>query len=125
MEMKHGLPGAAAVVDDRTITVGQLALSGELCSHQLQAPEHCRVLSRGIGERNDVLPRTNQDVGRRLRMDVLKREDCLVLVHQLCGNFFSADLAEQAIFHNDPSASRVEIENPSISQADRWFDLAA
>jgi len=72
--MKHGLPCAAAVIDDRPISFGEIAVCGELCGDKLQLAQHRRVLRRRVGERTQMLPWTDQDVGWRLRVDVLKRE---------------------------------------------------
>src|SRR5258706_6896831 len=54
-----------------------------------------------------MFPRANEDVRRRLRLNVFKREYFIVGIDEFRGNFFSADLAEQAIVHEGSSEYRV------------------
>src|ERR1700687_786038 len=108
MKVKHGLPRAASVVENGAVAVGQLALRCELRGNQLHASKHRRVLCRGFGQRDQVLPRADQEVGRRLRLDVFKREYFLVLIDQFRRDFFLADLAEQAIVHDGSLECRVD-----------------
>src|SRR5258705_6542062 len=54
-----------------------------------------------------MFPRANEDVRRRLRLNVFKREYFIVGIDELRGNFFAADFAEQAIVHEGPSEYRV------------------
>ena len=74
VKVKHRLPGAAAVVEDRAVAIGQLSFAGKLCGKQLQAPEHRAIFRARVGERNQVFPRTDQDMRGRLRVNVFKRE---------------------------------------------------
>src|SRR6267142_2300219 len=86
VKMKYGLPCAKAVVKNGPVTIGELTLSGDLRGNELHAPEHRRILGRGIGERNVMLSGTNQNVRRRLRLNVLEGEDLGVFVHEFRGN---------------------------------------
>ena len=54
-----------------------------------------------------MLPRTEQDVDRRLRLDVLEGEDFRVLIDEFRRNFLASDFAEQAIVH-ERSSKKVE-----------------
>src|ERR1017187_719612 len=99
MKMKHGLPSAAPVVEHGAVAVGQMAILGKLGGGQLQFAEHGDVVRRGFGQRIQMLPGTQQDMHRCLRLNILKREYFGVFVHQLRRNFPAADFAEQAIVH--------------------------
>jgi len=80
MEMEDGLAGAGAVVEDRAIAVEQIALAGELRGNQMELADHRLILVRRVVERNKMFSRDKQDVRRRLRADVLERENVGIFV---------------------------------------------
>ena len=62
------------------------------------------VAGRQIVQRGDVPARDDQDMQRRLRVDVLERHQLIVLMDELAGNLAADDLAEEAVGHS-PCAS--------------------
>src|SRR5665213_4601657 len=104
--MKHRLPCAAAVVEHRAVTCRKVALPCELCRDKLQLSQHGCIVGRRIRERNQMLARAQQDMAWRLRLNIFKRKNILVLINQFCWDFLVPDLAEQAIVHNQHPVSR-------------------
>ena len=97
MQMKDRLAGAGAVIQDRAIAREDLAFARKLRSNQLQLSKYGLIFGGGFGQRLKMLARANQDVRRRLRADVLKREKVGILVHDLRRNLFRGNLAEQTV----------------------------
>src|SRR5277367_2996364 len=97
MEMEDGLAGAGAIVEDGAIAVEKIAFSGELRGHQMQFADHRLVFMCRIVQRNKMLSRDKQDVRRRLRADVLERENIWIFVDDFGWNLFRGDFAEQAV----------------------------
>src|SRR5690349_16114317 len=97
MQMKDRLAGAGAIIQDRAIAREDLAFTRELRGHQLQLAEYGLILGRGFGQRYKMFAWTNQDVRRRLRADILKREKVGILIHDLRRNLFRGNLAEQTV----------------------------
>jgi hypothetical protein len=102
MQMKHRLPRAAPIVDHRAISIRERTLRGEFCGDELQVSQHRTILCGSFRKRDQMLSWADQDVRRRLRLNVLKREDLIVLVNYFGRDFFSADFAEQAVIHGSP-----------------------
>jgi hypothetical protein len=55
------------------------------------------VAGRGVGERGEVLFGNDQDMHRRLWMDVGKREHVLILIEMRNGDRAGGNLAEEAV----------------------------
>src|SRR5579871_3997238 len=73
----------------------------------MQQPAPHRVL-RGcqLRRRRDVLARDDEDVHRRLRVDVAERDDVVVLVHLGRGQVAGGDRAEEAVAHGCSRVAR-------------------
>src|SRR5258708_38908283 len=95
--MEDGLAGAGAVVEYGAVAREQVALGGQFGSYQLQLAEQRLVAGLGVVQRDKMFPGANQNVRRRLRVDVFKGEYVLVLINELRGNLFRANFAEQAV----------------------------
>jgi hypothetical protein len=57
VEMKYGLTCASAIVEDRTITIQQVALAGQFRGNQLQLSNHRLVFRRRVIQRNEMFSR--------------------------------------------------------------------
>ena len=101
--MKNRLSRAASIIGHRAVTVREIAFRCKFRGDELHATEQRGVLGRSFRQRDQMLPRANQDVRRRLWLDVFKREYFIVGIDELRRNFFSADFAEQAIVHEGSS----------------------
>jgi len=107
VQVEHGLPRAPPVVENCPIAIGELAILGKLRGDELQLAKHGCVLRSGLGQRDNVLPRADEDVAGRLRLNIFKREDFRVLVYDFRLYFFFSDLAEQAVVHKEHPEFRV------------------
>ena len=94
VEMKNRLAGAGTIVEDRAISIEQIAFSGELRGNQMQLADDRLILVRRVVKRNEVLSRDKQNVRRRLRADVLERENVRVFVDNFGWNLLRSDFAE-------------------------------
>src|SRR5579883_839304 len=97
MQMKHGLAGAAPGVHNRAISPEQIAFASQLRGDHLNLAKHRLVSRRCLVQRFEMSARANENVRGRLRVNVLKRENIGVLVHQFRRNLLAADFAEEAI----------------------------
>ena len=97
VQMEHGLPGAAAVVEHGAIAGEQVSLRRQLCGHHLQFAQQRLVGALRVMQRRKMPAWANQNVRRRLRTDVFEREHVVVFIDKLRGNFLCADFAEKAI----------------------------
>jgi hypothetical protein len=94
MKMEDGLAGARTIVEDRAISIEQVTLAGELCGNQMELADHRLILVRSVVERNEMFSRDKQNVGGRLRADVLEREYVGILVDDFGWNLFRGDFAK-------------------------------
>lgn len=99
VQMENGLARVRAHVVHRAKSVLQLALAGDLCRHKLAIAHQFGIgLGRLINSDNMFLG-DDQDVRRRLRLDVFKRKSLFVLINFFGRNFPGDDLAEEAVSH--------------------------
>ncbi len=107
MEMEYRLACAAAVVQHCAVPCCQFALARKFRGDQLQLAEHGRVLLSGFGQRYQMFPRADEDVTRRLRLNILEGKNIRVLVYEFRWDFFFPDFAEQAVVHEEHPEFRV------------------
>ncbi len=85
VEMIHGLAAVFAGVDDRAKALGQAFFRGDLTGEgEHMAQQRCVLLS-GVGERLQMDTRNDQKMHGRLRRDIAKRDDLIVLVESRYG----------------------------------------
>ena len=95
VEMVHGLPAVFAGVDDGAIALGEALASGDLGGDPEQvAEEGARRIFLTICHGNDVLARGDEDVDRRLRVDVREGVAQIVLINGCGRNASVNDFAE-------------------------------
>src|SRR5437016_14587648 len=95
MEMENGLARAAAVVQHRAVASEEIAFARKLCGDQLQLAQNRLIFGRGFGQRLEMLPRTDQNVGGRLRADVFKGKEISIFVDDLRRNLLRCDFADR------------------------------
>src|SRR5262249_3700737 len=100
MQMKDRLPSATAAVEDHPVAVSQLPLGGQLRCHPNHAAQQLSIAGSGLGKRSDVLPRADQKMRRRLRVDIFESKDLGVFVDDSCWRLFTTNLAKNAIAHS-------------------------
>ena len=77
--MIDGLAAVRTGIDDQPVALIEILLSGDLRGGGEQMTEQPCILGGRVRERCEVLLRNDQDVDRRLRMDVREGDDLLVL----------------------------------------------
>ena len=98
MQVEHRLSRLAIAIEDRAISALAESLVGRQLSGASQHPADQRVIVRTqIVRGRDVLPRDDQQMHRRLRIDVAERDEIVVFVHNRCRNLAGDDAAEQAV----------------------------
>ena len=99
MQMQDRLARARADVVDGAIPVLDVTLARDLSCDQLAIADQFRILGPGLSEIDNVPFGDDQDVRRRLRIDVLKGQGPVVFVDLLAGEFARDNLAEQTVTH--------------------------
>src|SRR6266436_2816081 len=124
MQMEYSLPGTLAAVQNGSVPIEKIPLPGELRGYKLQFPEHRLIFGPGVAQRFEVFTRANQDVSRRLWVDVFESKKIGIFVHDLRRNLLCRNLAEKAVRAHwfppagVPSSSRRTIGvNPSRSRS--------
>ena len=96
MDVEDGLTGGFAGIDHHAVAlVCQLQLARELRRAQQHGADDrgFRVIHRI--ERSDMFSRNDQDMRRRLRVDVVEGDDFVVFIDFLRGDFARRDPAEK------------------------------
>jgi hypothetical protein len=100
VQMPDGLPGLLAVVDHHTVTLRIHPEGlGNAPGRGQQFSQDRNVGIVGVGEFGDVPLWNDEHMLRRLRTDVMKGKDIVVLEHFLRGNLTGSDFAKKTIAH--------------------------
>jgi len=102
VEVKHGLPGSAPVIEYCPVTIGELAVASDFCSDELQLAEHRGVFRARFGQRHKMFARDDENMAGRLWRDILESEDVVVFVNDFRGNLLFSNFAKQAVVHEVP-----------------------
>ena len=104
VEVKDDLPAfAVAVQYQAEAPLGDTLLSGDAVRHQEEVPKESIITLACIKERREMPAGNNQDVDRRLRVDVLEGHRFFVLVDDLGGMLPLGDLTKETGLHAQPS----------------------
>jgi len=125
VEMKDGLSGAGADVEDGAVSLLDLALACDLGGGKVATADDFCVGRLGLFQSGKMFLGNDENVRGSLRLDVFKGEDMVVLVNLFGGDLAANHSAEEAvgIGHRDspggndntlraglsPDASRVSI----------------
>lgn len=102
MDVTYGLTRVAACVHHETIALITHAFAGgDFLRSVEQRRKRGRVAAVDIVHRCDVLLRNDEDVDRRLRMQVAKRDHTVIIIHDVGGNLVCRDATENAVAHSD------------------------
>ncbi len=96
VEMIHGLASVGTGVDDHAVAFVEVVGAGDAGGGPEQVAEQFAVAPGGLGHGDDVLARGDEDVDRRLRMDVCEGVAELILVEGGGGNAPFNDHAKEA-----------------------------
>ena len=104
VEVKDDLPAFAVAVQYQAESpLGDALLPGDVVCHQEEVSEESIITLACIKERREMPAGNNQDVDRRLRVDVLEGYGVIVLVDDLGRKLPLNDLTEETGFHAQPS----------------------
>lgn len=107
MQMGNRLAGSRPVVEHKPIAgLGQAELPGDFGGLEQQMTEHLLVRWLGLGHARDAFFGDNQHVRRRLRFDVMERDDLRVLEHNIGRNLPRGDSLKQSLAHEPRLAAR-------------------
>jgi len=109
VEMVDSLAAVRAGVDDQAVAVGEVLGAGDFHGCGEEMAEHGGVLRRGMGVGGEVLLGDEQDMDRRLRIDVREGEDVVILIEALGGDGTGCDFAEEAIHKDKIREARYEM----------------
>src|SRR6266567_2038486 len=100
VQVEDTLPRIRADVGDKAVAaLADAQVARNLCRRREDRCQHWPVFCRQVRHRGDVTPRNEQDVLRRLWVDILKRDDILVLMDNLTRYLTCCNLAEQAVLN--------------------------
>ena len=97
MQVKDGLSGAGTNVEDGAVSLLDLALAGDHGSGEMAAADDFCVTAFRFFQSCKMPFGNNQDVRRRLRINILKREDVFIFENLFRRNLAANDAAEEAI----------------------------
>ena len=98
VNMKHRLPGRCVTIHDHAVTFpGKALICCDLPGCQEQATDNGLVARRKIVDRCNMFTWNDNDMRRRLWVDIAKR-DCLIgFVNNVRRNITGKNFAEQAV----------------------------
>src|SRR5262245_29161057 len=100
MDVEHSLTGVAFRIEDDSIALVRIPVLFRDGGRGSLYRAHERIIMRAeIVERGDVATRNNQDVQRRLRVDVPDGDELVVLVDKASRDLSRDDLAEKTVAH--------------------------
>lgn len=97
MHVMHGLSTVRTSVDHDAKTVVEMLLLSDFIRRQEEFAEKFSVCGAGVSKRGHMSFGDDQQVDRRLWINVWKCEDILILVDARDRNYTLSDLAEEAI----------------------------
>src|SRR5260370_37796953 len=106
VQMENSLASARAHVVDRAVSILDVALARDLRGDELAVADELGIFRLGLLQVHNMPLGNDEDMSRRLRVDVLEGKGALVFVDLLAWYFALNDLAEQAVTHSSPTLSR-------------------
>ena len=98
--MIHCLPTLAVTIDHQTeAPLCDPDLLRDAVCHQQEVPEQPIISLGRIKDGREVLPGNNQDMDRRLRVNVFEGDRLLVLIHHLARTFPVCYLTKETGIH--------------------------
>lgn len=104
MQVKDGLSSAGANVEDSAVSLLDLALSGDHGSGQMAAADDFGVTAFRFFQSCKMPFGDNQDVCRRLRVNILKRKNVFIFENFFRWNLAANDATEEAIGIGHPGS---------------------
>jgi len=100
VQVRHRLTGLFFAIHNESITVIQFELRGKLFGNDVKMTKQGLVTLADVFVRAKHLLGNDQDMSRRLGVDIAKRQALVVFVHHFCWNLAIDDLLEQIDIHH-------------------------
>jgi len=97
VQVKDGLSSAGANVEDGAVSLLDLALAGDRGSGQMAAADDFGVAAFRFFQSRKMPFGYDEHMGRRLRVNVFKREDVFIFENSFRRNLAANDSAEETI----------------------------
>lgn len=124
MQMIHRLPAVVAGVDDHAVALAEALVASDLRCSPEKVAEQGGVMCASFGEGDDVLARRDEDVHRRLRIDVGEGIALLVFIDRGGRNTSLDDFAEKATHDGTSVQDRKQKLGAATLATDRKFCVA-
>ena len=95
VEVRHGFAGVGAVVDHEAEAVVELEFFRDLAGDEEQVAEDRLIFRGGFADARDRFFGDDEQVDRRLRLDVVEDDAAVVLVFDAAGYFAGDDAFEE------------------------------
>ena len=100
MQMGHGFARVRTVVEYEPVAaLFEPKLFRNLSGFEHQVSEDFVILGPGFGDARNGFPGNDQNVGRRLRLDVPEGTDQIVLINNVCWNLTGDNFLEKCLAH--------------------------
>ena len=99
MDVKDRLPRSHAVVKDHPIPVREVLIFGYLAGHQEEVAQQASLLFGSFGKGRNMLFGNDQNMGRRLRVDIPKRHRLIVLTNDVRLHLSLSNFAKNTTRH--------------------------
>lgn len=100
VKVRHRLAGLAIGVDDHPeAAFGNAQLARQARSDQMQVTEQTGILRLRLEQALHMARGDYQHMHRRLGVEVVKGDDAVILIYQVCRQFATGNLAENAFCH--------------------------
>jgi hypothetical protein len=97
VQVKHGLSRSRPNIENRPISVFDLALAGNLRRRNMALANDFSVAVLGFLQTGQMFFGDNENMCGRLRLDIFECEHVFVFVHFFHWNFAAEDAAKEAI----------------------------
>ena len=98
MQMRDGFAAVLAVINDKPVAgTLQTAITGKGCRNEQEVAQQLGILGLRKGDALNRPLGDNQQVRRRLRMNVLDRDAALILVDNGGGNLAADDFGKDGV----------------------------
>ena len=120
MQVRDRFAGVRTVVDDETKAFGKVQFFRDRSGDEKQVPEYGLVAWIRRADASDDVFRHDQQVNRRLRLDVVQDDAMFVLVFDLRRNFALDDPLKNRLGHGE---KRIACENTRNNRKGKRFLL--
>jgi len=87
MNMIYRLPSVTVTIENSPVTaIGDSPLGGDLLCREVHFPQHFPIIIRNIIGGGYMLAGNNQNVMRRLGIDVIESEDRIIFMDDITGD---------------------------------------